>query len=317
MVPVPKSIFDKLRSLIFSFLWGSTADRKKFHLTDWLASSKPTSLGGWGIKHLGWFNISLCLKSFWLALNGNGIWFKVLSVKYLKKLSVVSWIRNKAFSVRGVSVIWKGFIHTLSWLGRGLTWHVGNGETIRVGLDPIVGMGSPYSLRNDLREYLEEYGILTLDQARNYSPDARYYRLSAEDLDLGGDWKLFWNNYISGLEYGKIRLNSQVESLLWSYKNYAGNLTAAFAYDCISQHLHDLSSDLSIVLNLLWKINIPAKIRCFIWLLIMNKVLTWENLNCRGYQGPSICFLCRMGEDLIQHLVYRLLIYQESFCSAS
>ena len=118
-------------------------DRKKFHLADWLLLSKPTALGGWGIKHLGWFSISLRLKSFWLALSRNGIWFNVLSVKYLKNLSVVSWIRSKAFSVRGVSVIWKGFIHSLSWLGGGLTWHVGNGETIRVGLDLIVGMGSP------------------------------------------------------------------------------------------------------------------------------------------------------------------------------
>ena len=84
-------------------------------------------------------------------------------------------------------MIWKGFIHTLSWLGRGLTWHVGNGASIRVGLDPIVGMGSPYSLPNDLWEYLEDYGILTLDQARNYSLDARHYWLTADDLDLGGD----------------------------------------------------------------------------------------------------------------------------------
>ena len=121
-------------------------------------------------------------------------------------MSVVSWIHSKAFSVRGVSVIWKGFIHTLSWLGRGLTWHVGNGETIRVGLDPIVGMGSPYSLPKDLWEYLEDYGILSLDQVRNYSPDARSYWLTADDLDLGGDWKLIWNSYISRLEHGRIRL---------------------------------------------------------------------------------------------------------------
>ena len=133
-------------------------------------------------------------------------------------------------------MIWKGFMHTLSWLGRGFTWHVGNGETIRVGLDPIVGMGSPYSLPLDLREYLEDYGILTLDQDRNHSPDARHYWLTAKDLDLGGGWKLLWNNYISRLEYGRIRLSYQVDSLLWSYKKYAGNLTAALAYDFILQH---------------------------------------------------------------------------------
>ena len=114
LLPIPKSILDKLRKLIFSFLWGSTAVNKKYHLVDWLSLSKPTSLGGWGIKHLGWFSLSLRLKSLWLALNGNGIWFNLLSVKCLKKDYVVSWICKKSFILNGVSVIWKGFILTLS-----------------------------------------------------------------------------------------------------------------------------------------------------------------------------------------------------------
>ena len=139
LIPIPISILDKLMSLIFSFLWGSSANKRKYQLVDWQSLSKPTSLGGWGIKHLSWFNLYLRLKSFWLALNGNGILHKLMSVKYLKNISVVSWIRRKAFVAKSVSVIWKGFLHTLSWVGCGLTWKVGNGEDIFVGIDPIMG----------------------------------------------------------------------------------------------------------------------------------------------------------------------------------
>ena len=146
LAPIPQSILDKLRGLIFSFLWGSSANNKKFHLVDWRSLSLPTSLGGWGIKQLSWFSISLHLKIFWMDLNGTGIWSSLISVKYLKKLPVATWLRNKSFSVRGVSVIWKGFILTISWLGSGLTWLVGNGSAIRIGLDPIVGLGSPFTL---------------------------------------------------------------------------------------------------------------------------------------------------------------------------
>ena len=67
------------------------------------------------------------------------------------------------------------------------TWHVENGVFTRVGLDAIVGIGSPYALPCDLREYLEDYGIVTLDQARNYNPEARHYWISSDDLDLGGE----------------------------------------------------------------------------------------------------------------------------------
>ena len=99
-------------------------------------------------------------------------------------------------------MIWKGFIHTLSWFGSGLTWQVGNGEEIRVGSDPIVGIDSLYILPQDLRDYLEDYGIITLAQARNCSPEAKSYWFTAEELDMGGDWSLLWNKFIFGLEHG-------------------------------------------------------------------------------------------------------------------
>ena len=53
LVPIPKLILDKLRNFIFSFLWGSSAEKRKYHLVDWLSLLQPTSLGGWGIKNLG------------------------------------------------------------------------------------------------------------------------------------------------------------------------------------------------------------------------------------------------------------------------
>ena len=73
LVPIPSSILDKLKKLIFSFLWGSSAKQKKFHLVDWHLLARPISLGGWGIKHLPSFSLSLRLKSFWNALNNNEI----------------------------------------------------------------------------------------------------------------------------------------------------------------------------------------------------------------------------------------------------
>ena len=102
----------------------------------------------------------------------------------MKRLPLASWLRKKSFTFRGVSVIWKGFLHTLSWLGNGLIWKVGNGRAIWLGLDPIVGLGSSFLLPLDLHEYLEDYGICTLDQARNLTSCAQNYWFSAADLDL-------------------------------------------------------------------------------------------------------------------------------------
>ena len=90
----------------------------------------------------------------------------------MKNRPVHIWLREKIFAVGNVSIIWRGFIATLPWIGKGLIWDVGNGSTIRLGADPVVGLGSSYILPIDLREYLEYYGIVTLDQARNLTPSA-------------------------------------------------------------------------------------------------------------------------------------------------
>ena len=43
-----------------------------------------------------------------------------------------------------------------------LSWKVGDGLSIKLGIEPIIGMDSPFTLSDDLREYLSDYGLLTL-----------------------------------------------------------------------------------------------------------------------------------------------------------
>ena len=102
-----------------------------------------------------------------MVLNNNGLWHQVLISKYLKNISIVSWLRKKNFSNRHVSVFWKGFIHTLPWIGKFLAWHVGNGMDIQLGIDPIIGTQSCPELRSDFRDYLKDLGITNLSQENN------------------------------------------------------------------------------------------------------------------------------------------------------
>ena len=102
-----------------------------------------------------------------------------------------------------------------------------------MGVDPFIGMGYSFILPRDLRDYLEDFGISTLAQARNQTSLATGYWFSSEDLDLFGEWKIAWDIFIRGLEYGHIRLNNQIDTISWSHLNYSGPLTAAEGYKCI------------------------------------------------------------------------------------
>ena len=47
------------------------------------------------------------------------------------------------------------------------------------------------------------------------------------------------------------------------------------------------------------------KCNCFTWTLAWNRCLTWDNIQKRGFVGPSRCVLCGGGEEDYPHLFFR------------
>lgn len=47
------------------------------------------------------------------------------------------------------------------------------------------------------------------------------------------------------------------------------------------------------------------KCNFFSWLVVYGKYLTWDNLCKRGFQGPSVCFLCLKEVETVSHLFFQ------------
>eukprot|EP00253_Pinus_taeda_P010390 PITA_10390 len=54
--------------------------------------------------------------------------------------------------------------------------------------------------------------------------------------------------------------------------------------------------------NKVWDSLFWPKIKTFLWLLMQNKTLTWDNLRRKGFGGPSRCPMCLGEEETINHL---------------
>jgi hypothetical protein len=52
----------------------------------------------------------------------------------------------------------------------------------------------------------------------------------------------------------------------------------------------------------MWKWKIQQKINLFLWLVVNNKILTWNNLQLRGWKGPGRCQLCKKDCEDSAHL---------------
>ena len=79
-------------------------------------------------------------------------------------------------------------------------------------------------------------------------------------------------------------------------------------YECIVKtHLQDPGSRL---FTCLWACPLPRKIGCFIWLVLNNKILTWDNLQRKGKIGPGICSLCFANFETVNHIFISCSIWK-------
>jgi hypothetical protein len=52
----------------------------------------------------------------------------------------------------------------------------------------------------------------------------------------------------------------------------------------------------------IWKASCPLKCKLFTWLMLENKLLFWNNLQARGWEGPSRCSLCAQDIETSLHV---------------
>jgi hypothetical protein len=50
------SVLNKIRQLIFTFLWAGCCEKKHLHLCRWEDIARPKHLGGWGLRNIFLFN---------------------------------------------------------------------------------------------------------------------------------------------------------------------------------------------------------------------------------------------------------------------
>ena len=140
--------------------------RKKYHLVAQERLALPKSLGGWDVKHMHWFNLTLCLKIFWRTLFGNNLWSKVCLSKYFKKKSLSYWLKAEEIELTNSSITWNSFLKTLHWLRKWTTSQIGNCKRMRIRIAPFVEDQGKYLLPMEIIEHFNFLEISTLNQIK-------------------------------------------------------------------------------------------------------------------------------------------------------
>jgi len=91
---IPSTILQRIRHLIFGFLWWGGKKKKSFHLCNWNYISRPKIFGGWELRNILCFSIEMVANTHWMALMHDGLWHWVLKSKYIPFVYVERWFRT-------------------------------------------------------------------------------------------------------------------------------------------------------------------------------------------------------------------------------
>jgi hypothetical protein len=97
-----------------------------------------------------------------------------------------------------------------------------------------------------------------------------------------------------------VQLQNKEDELMWTKGDKSRLISIKNVYTTLTNNLwHQSIGGCKIHL---WFWNIAQKIKLFTWLAIENKILTWDILQQKGWEGPSICQLCSSDSETMLHI---------------
>ena len=74
MEVIPRPAINKIKKLMFHFLWSGQNESKQYHICRWETLSRPKKNGGWALHNLAHFNLDLTTNTLWRVITQGGIW---------------------------------------------------------------------------------------------------------------------------------------------------------------------------------------------------------------------------------------------------
>ena len=151
---ISRAIQKQIQSRLTRFIWSGCNDKPSICLARWDLLANPKECGGWGIKDIGDFGRALNAKNLWRCLFVPCLWHRVIYAKYIRGWAIGEWIRLVEYDMRNISNVWRALLKAMPILKQWMAWRPGDGWSIRVGRDPIVGMAGSFRLSDPLLTHL-------------------------------------------------------------------------------------------------------------------------------------------------------------------
>ncbi|XP_058759648.1 uncharacterized protein LOC131632954 [Vicia villosa] len=268
---LPKACIKDIQKLQRNFLWGDTEVKKKHHVVSWDKIMLDKCDGGLGLRDLDIMNQTCIMKLGSKIINGDDdLWCKLLRTKYK-----VGPCRENLQARTSDSNLWKAIVKTQDNLRDIGVWQIGYGKEIRAWND--------YWIAKDV--CIEDCELEIPENLKN---------AHVKDLvgyDGNWDWELLsWLPNQTQLQIAALsppKADSEEDGFL-----VANNEDGTFSIGNMYKYLRSANDTVMCkTWKTIWKLQVQERVRCFIWLINHERLLTNFRMHTLGLSNGE-CHLC-------------------------
>ncbi|CAN6580853.1 unnamed protein product [Malus baccata var. baccata] len=295
---LPIGVCKDIEKAVRNYWWRGSGCKKGIHWVAWEKLRSQKRNGGIGFKDFQCFNLALLAKIGWrITLQPDSLLANVLREKYFPGKTF-----GEANGGRGTSWGWKGILEARKVLVRGIRWRVGDGTCINIRKDPWFPKPSTFKAR--VNEGLQASMVSDL-----IDPENREWKI---DIVNGG----FLKEDVSSILSIPLSKHGMSDRLVWHYSKN-GEYTVRTGYGIAmglmengdlgkkGRGMPSSASSLTHVWNKIWKLEVPNKMKFFIWKCCNNALAVRRNLKRRNMRVDNICEGCMQPDETENHLFFR------------
>jgi hypothetical protein len=292
----PFGLIDDLSQIIRNFWWGDEENRKRMHWMSWDKLTRPKSFGGIGFRDLRVFNQALLARQAWRLIHfPNSLCARLLKARYYPSGDLL----DTAF-IQNQSQTWQGVVHGLELLKKGIIWRIGSGSKVRIFRDnwlPRPDAMKVEGRRNNSRKKwvsdLIDRDTRSWDEAAVrgccFPRDADAIlsiKLPGRSCEDFVAWSGESNGAFSGRSAYRLGVNPILSSLSPGQSSSEANGSRG-------------------IWNLVWKAEVPLKVRIFAWKAATASLAVRSGLHRRMPNFDPICAICGAEVEDGHHALVR------------
>ncbi|KAL8094028.1 hypothetical protein AgCh_035786 [Apium graveolens] len=284
---IPKSLTQEIERILNGYWWKTGVNNNKgLRWVSWDKMCSSKSRGGLGFRSLHGFNIALLGKHIWQFLTKpESLVARIFRARYYPDNHVLQASRGQ-----DASFIWQGICEAKEELTAGFKWVLGDGNNINIFSDKW--------LRGKLDYRVENHHV---NSARG-DKVKEYFRSNTKQWDVTKVQQTFHELDADCILKTRIPQNQVNDRIAWMH-TVDGFYTAKFRYHFWYERHSDRGIEVeSNGWKRLWKLQVPHKMKYFLWRLCKNNIPVKNSLIKRGVPTSIICPLCNVDIEHARHV---------------